>query len=72
MTYKLYPGGKSYDVKRLQDYGNPIQNVTVAPNPAIRTRSANLPDGRIVERGQQCAAHRDDHHRQTPAVRIFW
>lgn len=32
--YKLYPGGKTYTPPILQNnYGNPIQNVTLAPDP---------------------------------------
>jgi hypothetical protein len=34
LSYKLYPGGKSYTTPVLQNnYGNPIQNVTIAPDP---------------------------------------
>jgi hypothetical protein len=46
-TYKLYPGGKSYDVKRLQDFGNPISNVTVAPNPATNPLGIYRTDGSL-------------------------
>lgn len=46
-TYKLYPGGKSYDVKRLQDLGNPIQNVTVAPNPKVNPLGVYRTDGSL-------------------------
>jgi hypothetical protein len=34
LTYRLYPGGKTYTPPILQAmYGNPIQNVTLEPNP---------------------------------------
>jgi hypothetical protein len=33
LTYRLYPGGKEYKAPVLQnEYGNPLQNVTVAPD----------------------------------------
>lgn len=33
LTYRLYPGGKEYTVPVLQnEYGNPLQGVTIAPN----------------------------------------
>jgi hypothetical protein len=33
VNYRLYPGGKTYTPPILQALGNPIQNVTLAPNP---------------------------------------
>ena len=48
MTYKLYPGGKSYDVKRLQDYGNPIQNLTLAPDPEFNPLGVYRTDGSLT------------------------
>jgi len=47
-TYKLYPGGKSYDVKRLQDYGNPIQNLTLDPDPETNPLGVYRTDGSLT------------------------
>jgi hypothetical protein len=34
LTYRLYPGGKEYTIPVIQNtYGNPIQNVTLGPDP---------------------------------------
>ena len=33
INYRLYPGGKPYTPPILQGMGNPIQNVTLGPNP---------------------------------------
>lgn len=47
-TYKLYPGGKSYEVKSLQDYGNPLQNVTLAPDPEFNPLGVYRTDGSLT------------------------
>jgi type II secretory pathway pseudopilin PulG len=41
LRYRLYPGGKEYDVPVLQlQYGNPLQNVTLGPD--VRTNPLGL------------------------------
>jgi hypothetical protein len=47
-AYTLYPGGQSYNVPRLQDYGNPIQNVTLAPDPATNPLGIFRTDGSLT------------------------
>ena len=46
-TYKLYSGGKSYTVPRLQDYGNPVQSVTLAPDPVNNPLGIYRTDGAL-------------------------
>lgn len=54
-TYKLYPGGKSYGIKRLQDYGNPMQNVTLLPDPVLNPLGIYRTEGSLtIANNVQC------------------
>ena len=63
LSYKLYPGGKSYTTPVLQNnYGNPIQNVTIAPDPVNNPLGIYRSSGSL-KRSKRRSHHRDDHHR---------
>jgi hypothetical protein len=47
-TYRLYPGGKAYSVPRLQDYGNPIQDVNFVPDPINNPLGIYRTDGALT------------------------
>lgn len=47
-TYTLFPGGKSYEIKPLQDYGSPLQNVVIAPDPEVNPLGVYRTDGSLT------------------------